>query len=105
MRCALSASQCASSPSPSEVAMPIPVIQASTAGEFDGFGSVMRHDLLWKADTLGHRVHVSAQVLVRKWNVAERKRGVAPRLAADADLGFGDGIAGALVHHAGVDFQ
>src|SRR5882757_5709106 len=89
-RCALSASQCASSPSPSDVAIPMPVIQTSAGGEFDGFGSVMRHRLFGKADALGHGVHVYAQVRMREGNVSHRECRVAPRFAADADLSLRD---------------
>src|SRR3954447_22450946 len=82
-RCALSASQCASRPSPSEVAMPMPVIQTSTGAVFD-FGSLMRHGLLRKTDALRLGIHISAQIGIRKRDVTEGDRRVAPRPAPDA---------------------
>ena len=77
-RRALSASQLASSPSPSEVARPMPVIQTSTGPELADLVSVMRDGLLRKADALGHRVHVHAQLRIREGHNTERDRGVAP---------------------------
>src|ERR1019366_3644634 len=105
MRCAFSASQCASSPSPSDVAMPMPVIQASIGPEFDDFGSVMGDGLLRKADAFGHGVHVSAQVGIRERNVTECERRVASQLAVDADLGLRDRKTRAFMYHVGVYFQ
>src|SRR5882757_4150332 len=60
-----SASQCASSPSPSEDTMPMPVIQTSFADALDSvlgsvLGSVMRQRLHREADLFRHRVHVHA---------------------------------------------
>jgi len=49
----------------------VPVIQTSIGGEFDGFRLSHGHRLLRKADTLGHGVHVHAQVRMRKRNVSE----------------------------------
>src|SRR5229473_7309896 len=87
MRRALSASQCASSPSPSEVARPMPVIQTSTGPELADFVSVMADGLLRKADALGHGFHVPAQIRVGEGDVTERDRRVASQFAADGDLG------------------
>src|SRR5664280_2836408 len=98
IRRALSASQCASSPSPREDTMPMPVIQASFAPEFDEFGSVMRNCLLRKTDLIGHRVHETAQVGVREGNVAERQRRAALHFAADTDLGGSNGKTRTFVH-------
>src|SRR5436305_1619548 len=75
---AFSASQCASRPSPSEVAIPIPVIQTSVGPGFDDFGSAMRHCLCGKADAFGHRVHMSAQGGIGKRNMTEGERCIAP---------------------------
>src|SRR5882757_11473697 len=77
MRRALRASQCASSPSPREDTIPMPVIQAS-------FGSVMRHRLLRKADLVGHRVHISAQVGIGEGNMAEGQVRAALQLGTNA---------------------
>src|SRR6266446_10913956 len=105
MRRALSASQFASSPSPSEVARPMPVIQTSVDPGCEGFASVMCNGLLGKADALGHGFHVSAQLRIREGNMAERDGRVALQLAADPYLRFGDRITRALVKHVGVDRQ
>src|ERR1700712_4163750 len=104
MRRWLSASQFASSPSPSEVARPMPVIQTST-GSRCNLLSAMGDQFLWKSDAPGHGVHVHAQIRMREGDVAERDGGVGPQFAADADLGGGDGEAGPLVDDAGVDGQ
>src|SRR5260221_3477375 len=85
-RRALSASQFASSPSPSEVARPMPVIQTSVDPGCEGLVSVMNDGLLRKADALGLGIHVSTQILIREGDVAECDRRVAPQLAADPDL-------------------
>src|SRR6478752_9639269 len=105
MRRALSASQFASSPSPSEVARPMPVIQTSVDPGWAGLASVMGNGLLGKADALGHGFHVSAQIRIREWNMAERDGRVALQLAADPYLRLGHRIARALVKHVGVDRQ
>src|SRR4030088_2663627 len=68
-RFAFSASQCASSPSPSEDTMPMPVIQTSLAEE--DVGSVMRHRLQGETDPVGHRVHVHAKGRVGEGAEAE----------------------------------
>src|SRR5258708_27458280 len=102
MRRALSACQFASSPSPSEVARPMPVIQTSAGPEFEAFvpafASVMGDGLLRKADAFGHGVHVYAQIRTREGNDTERDRRVASQFAANADLGGGNGIARTLVN-------
>src|SRR5882672_2554095 len=103
MRRALSASQFVSSPSPSEVARPMPVIQTSTGPEFDDVISVMSHQFLRKSDALGHRVHVSAQIGVWERDMREGDRRAASQLAADTDLGGGHGESGAFVNDAGID--
>src|SRR5882762_5478600 len=90
MRRALSASQCASSPSPSDDTMPIPVIQTS-------FGSVMRHSLMWKADLVGHCVHVDAQRRVGEGDMAEGEVGTAHEVFADPRLCRRDGETRAFV--------
>src|ERR1700686_1895311 len=100
MRRALSASQCVSSPSPSEVASPMPVIQTST-----DFVSVMADQFLRKSDALGHGVHVSAQIGIWEGDVTEGDRGVALQFAADADLRGGDGKTRTFVNDAGIYFQ
>src|SRR5205823_9192400 len=105
MRRALSASQFASSPSPSEVARPMPVIQTSVDPGCEGFASVMSDGLLWKADALGHGIHVSAQIRIREGNMAECDRRVAPQLAADSYLRFGHRITRAFVKDVGLDRQ
>src|SRR5215218_10744305 len=92
---ALSASQCASSPSPSEETMPIPVIQTSLAA--GGFCSVMRYRLQWETDLVGLRVHVHAQRRVGEGGKAEGEFGAALQLLADASLDLGDGKTGPLV--------
>src|SRR4029079_4763500 len=84
VRRALSASQLALSPSPSEVARPMPVIQTSLAG--DAMASVMRQ-CLWKADLVGHRVHVYAQIGIGEGDMAEGQVGGALQLLAGPDLG------------------
>src|SRR6266550_9625840 len=105
MRRALSASQFASSPSPSEVARPMPVIQTSVDPGAECFTSVMSNGLLGKADALGHGFHVSAQIRIREGNMAERDGRVALKLAADTYLGLGHRITRALVQDVGVDRQ
>src|ERR1700675_3845882 len=82
MRRALSASQFASSPSPSEVARPIPVIQTSAAS--------LMHQRLRKADLVGHRVHVPPQIGMGEGDMAEGQIGAALQLGADAYLRRGD---------------
>src|ERR1700726_1478315 len=99
MRRALSASQCASRPSPSEVARPMPVIQTSADPGFEDFVSVIGDSPLRKADTLGDGIHVSAQTRIREGNLAEGDRRVAFQLAADPDPGFGYRITRAFVKH------
>src|SRR6266481_2644289 len=89
-RFALSASQCASSPSPSEDTMPIPVIQTS-------FGSAMHNRLQREADLCGHRVHMHAQGRVGEGDMAEGEVGAALQLGADARLCRGDGKTRAFV--------
>ena len=69
----------------------------------EDFVSVMGDDLLRKADTLGHGIHVSAQIRMREGNVAERECRVALQFAADPDLRFGDRITRAFVNDIGVD--
>src|ERR1700687_3653236 len=105
MRRALSASQFASSPSPSEVARPMPVIQTSVDPGFEDFVSVMSDGLLRKTDAFGHGTHVSAQIRIREGDMAERDRRVAPQLAADPDPRFGHRITRAFVKDVGVDRQ
>src|SRR3981081_4090443 len=105
MRRALSASQLASSPSPSEVARPIPVIQTSTDPAFEDFVSVMGDGLLRKADAFGHRVHVNAQFRIREGDNAERDRGVASQFAANVALGGRDRITRTFVNDARVDLE
>src|ERR1041384_3398242 len=90
-----SASQCASSPSPSEETMPMPVIQTSLAVE--DFGSVMRYRLQWEADLVGHRVHVHAQGRVGEGSKAEGEFSAALQLLADTPLDLGDGKTGTFV--------
>src|ERR1043166_8852697 len=104
MRCALSASQCASRPSPSEVAMPMPVIQTSMGSAF-GLGSVMRQGLLREADTPCLGIHMNAQIGIRKRNMTERDRRVASRPAVNADFCFGDRETRAFMNHARLDCQ
>src|SRR5258706_4749719 len=103
MRRALSASQFASSPSPSEVARPMPVIQTSVDPGCEGFVSVMSNGLPGKADAFGHRFHVSAQIRIPEGSMAERDGRVALQLAADPYLRFGHRITRALVKDVGVD--
>src|ERR1700716_576396 len=98
-----SASQCASSPSPSEDTMPMPVIQTSLSG--GDLDSVMRHRLQGKADLGGHRVHVHAQVRMREGDLAEGQVGAALQLLADARLGRGHRKARALMLDLGFDRQ
>src|ERR1700722_20171995 len=105
MRRSLSASQFASSPSPSEVARPMPVIQTSADPGFEDFVSVMGRGLLRKADTLGLGIHVYAQIRTGEGDVAEGEGRVASQLAVDPDLGLGDRVAGAVVNQAGMDRQ
>src|SRR5665213_3412124 len=108
-RRALSASQCASSPSPSEVARPMPVIQTSTGAECDGLVlamsvsgilvSAMGHQFCWKSDAPGFRIHVHAQIRTGERDMAEGEGRVRPQLAADPDLGFSHGIARAFMEN------
>src|SRR3954466_4364063 len=98
-----SASQCASSPSPSEETMPMPVIQTSLAPA--DLCSVMRYRLQWEADLVGLRVHVHAQGRVREGGKAEGEFSAALQLLADAYLGLGDGKAGAFVLELRIDRQ
>src|SRR3954453_22399431 len=105
MRRALSASQLASSPSPSEVARPMPVIQTSAGPAFEDFVSVMKMSLLRKADTPGHGIHVSAQIRIGEGDVAERDGRVASQLPADLDPCFGQRITRTFVKDVGVDRQ
>src|SRR4030081_219814 len=103
MRLALSASQCASRPSPSEDTMPMPVIQTSLAS--DDFGSVMRHRLQRKAQLGGHRVHVDAKGGGGEGDLAEGQFGAALQLLADAALGRRDRKTRAFVLDLGFDRQ
>src|SRR5882757_9091510 len=105
MRRALSASQFASNPSPSEVARPMPVIQTSAGPGCEDFVSVMDDGLLRKADALGHGIHVSAQIRIREGDMAEGERRVALQLAVDTDFCFGHRITRALMQDVGVDRQ
>src|ERR1700694_866715 len=98
MRRWLSASQFASSPSPSEVARPMPVIQTSAA-------SLMRHCLLRKADPVGHRVHVHTQIGMRERDMAEGQIGAALQLGADAYLRRSDRKSRTLILDLGIDRQ
>src|SRR5262245_5963501 len=76
-----SASQCASSPSPSEDTMPMPVIQTSfVPADLD---SVMRDRLQWEADFVGHRVHVHAHGGIGERGKAEGDLGAALQFLAD----------------------
>src|SRR3954467_5849254 len=98
-----SASQCASSPSPSEETMPMPVIQTSfAAGDLD---SVMRYRLQWEADLVGPRVHVHAQGRVGEGGEAEGEFGAALQFLADTDFGLGDGKAGTFMLELRLDRQ
>src|SRR3984957_17803877 len=105
MRRSLSAFQFASSPSPSDVARPMPVIQTSAGPGFEDFVSVMGGGLLRETDTLGLGIHVHAQIRAGEGNLAEGEGRVASQLAGDPDLGLGDRITGALVNQAGMDRQ
>src|SRR5271154_1183100 len=91
IRRAWSASQCASSPSPSEVARPIPVIQTSADPEFEDFVSIMGHQFLGKSNAPGHGVHVHAQIRMREGDLAKGDRCVASQLTGDAYLRGCDG--------------
>src|ERR1700730_17204599 len=104
-RRSLSAFQFASSPSPSEVARPMPVIQTSADPALEDLVSVMGDQFLRKSDALGHGIHEYAQIRMGEGDMAERDRGVAPELAADADLGGGNGKTRALVNDAGLYLQ
>src|ERR1700689_1972938 len=97
MRRALSASQFASSPSPSEVAMPMPVIQTSVSPGCEDVVSVMGDQFQRVADLAGHRIHVDAQGRVREGDVADGEIGAAFQLLADARLRRSDGKARAFV--------
>src|SRR3954470_3836451 len=96
MRFALSASQCASSPSPSEDTMPMPVIQTS-------FRSVMRYCLQRKGDLAGHRIHMHAQVGMGERDMAEGQVSAAFKFGADAHLCRGDGKARSFMLDLGTD--
>src|SRR5258708_31470536 len=98
MRRPLRASQCASSPSPSEDTIPMPVIQAS-------FGSVMRHRLQWKAELVGQRVHVHPEVGIREGDMAEGQLRAALQLGANVDLRRGDRKTRAFMFDLCVDRQ
>src|SRR5882672_6182877 len=102
MRFWFSASQCASSPSPSEDTMPIPVIQTSLA--VDTLGSVIQH-LQRETDLVGHRVHVHAKGRVGERGKAEGYFSAALQFLADAALSLRDGKAGTLVLDLGFDRQ
>src|SRR5207302_1833085 len=95
MRLAFSASQWASSPSPSEETMPMPVIQTSFAG--GDLDSVMRHRLQREADFGGHRVHVNPKGRVGEGGQAEGYFRAALQFLADAALCLGDRKAGAFM--------
>src|ERR1700733_5221297 len=103
MRRALSASQLASSPSPSEVARPMPVIQTSADPGFEDFVSVMGDGLLWKTKALGLRIHVHAQFRSREGNNTEGDGGVASQFAADTDLGSRHRITRTFVNDTRLD--
>src|SRR6186713_1255106 len=98
-----SASQCASSPSPSEETMPMPVIQTSLAA--GDFCSVMRYRLQWEADLVGLRVHMHAERRVGEGDKAEGEFSAALQLLADASLDLGDGKTGTFVLELGLDRQ
>src|SRR5438093_9524035 len=100
---AFSASQCASSPSPSEETIPMPVIQTSLApADFD---SVMRYRLQWEADLVGHRVHMHAQGRVGEGGQAEGEFSAALQLLADASLDLRDSKTGTFVLELRLDRQ
>src|SRR6185503_19247462 len=100
---AFSASQCASSPSPSEETMPMPVIQTSFApADLD---SVMRYRLQWEADLVGHRIHVHAQGRVGEGGKAEGEFSAASQLLADAYFCLRDGKTRAFVLELRIDRQ
>src|SRR3954447_21162471 len=103
MRFWFTASQCASSPSPSEDTMPMPVIQTSFAGE--GWGSVMRQRLHGETDLVGHRIHVHAKRGIGEGGKSERNLGAALQFLADASFGLGDRKAGAFVFERRLDRQ
>src|ERR1700732_5034593 len=85
----------------------MPVIQTSAGpGDFVSvFVSIMGKGLLRKADLFGLGLHVSAQIGIWEWDVAERERRVAPQFAADADLRRGNGKPRAFVNDADVYFE
>src|SRR5688500_372910 len=103
MRFWFSASQCASSPSPSEDTMPMPVIQTSLAA--GAVGSVMLQHLHGEPDLFGHRVHVDTKGRVGEWGKAEGYFSAALQFLADAALGLGDRKAGTFVLDLGFDRQ
>src|SRR5258708_7014694 len=103
MRLALSASQCASSPSPSEDTMPMPVIQTSLAPA--DFGSVMRHRLQREADLAGHRVHVHAKGGVGEGGKAKGYFSAALQILAYVALCLRDRKAGTFVLDLRIDRQ
>src|SRR3982750_2988874 len=98
-----SASQCASSPSPSEETMPMPVIQTSLAPA--DLCSVMRYRLQWEADFVGLRVHVYAQGRVGEGGKAEGEFSAALQFLADTPLDLGDGKTGTFVLELRLDRQ
>src|SRR4051794_2275954 len=101
MRLAFSASQCASSPSPSEDTMPMPVIQTSFAP--GALVSVMCQRLQGKTDLVGHRVHEHAEGRVGEGRKAEGQFSAALQLLADAALCLRDRKAGTLMLDLGID--
>src|ERR1700691_3973771 len=105
MRRSLSASQFGSSPSPSEVARPMPVIQTSADPGYGDFVSVMGGGLLRETDAPGLGVHMHAQIRTGERDVAEGEGRVASQLAIDPYLGLGDRVTGAVVNQAGMDRQ
>src|ERR1700682_2760640 len=104
-RRSLSAFQFASSPSPSEVARPMPVIQTSADPALEDLISVMGDQFLRKSDALGHGVHVYAQIRVGEGDMRERDRGAGSQFAADGYLRGSDGKARTFVNDAGGYFQ
>src|SRR5262245_14045382 len=83
--------QCASSPSPRQETMPMPVMKASRPA------SAMDGSLDRQSDFLGDSLHAGAKFTFGKVDHAERDLGVADRLAVAFDLGLGHGEAGSLV--------
>src|SRR5438045_867686 len=95
MRLAFSASQWASSPSPSEETMPMPVIHTSFAPE--AFVSIMRQRLQGKTDLVGHCVHEHAEGRVGEGRKAEGQFSAAFQFLADAALCLRDRKAGTFM--------